>query len=268
MINLMEAKSLAQLAYEMRKTALEMSYNCGEPTHLGGALSIIDVMAVLYGKILKKDNRFILSKGHGVLALFSALFCTGKLSKKDIITFQKNGSKYIAHPIMNTKVGIESSNGSLGQGLSMGVGIALSYKKRNKKGKVYVLVGDGECYEGSIWEAVISAEEFNLDNLVVIVDCNGFQNDGAISKSMNSSSMLKKWKGFNWDCIKCDGHNIKKLITSIEKPSKILPKVIIAETIKGKGVNFMENNNDWHHNRLSNRLFQEAINGLNEAWLS
>ena len=154
-VNTVEELSL--LAQEMRYAALEMSYNCGEPTHLGGGLSIIDIMAVLYGNVLKKTvvsggegNRFILSKGHGVLGLLSALYCVGRLSHEEIMTFQTNGSKYIAHPIMNKEVGIESSNGSLGQGLSMGVGIALSYKKRCLDGSIFVLVGDGECYEGSI----------------------------------------------------------------------------------------------------------------------
>lgn len=259
-----EVEHLNKLAQKMRIIALEMSLNCGEPTHLGGALSIIDIMSVLYGKILKNNNRFILSKGHGVLALYSALFCQGKISEEQIKSFQTNGSEFIAHPIMNINVGIESSNGSLGQGLSMAVGIALSYKKRNKTGKIFVLVGDGECYEGSIWEAAMSSVEFNLDNLIVIVDCNGFQNDGAISEKMNSSYMLNKWKGFGWHCVKCNGHDIKSLLHAFDETHINAPKVIIAETIKGKGVDFMENNNDWHHNRLSKKFFDEAIDSLNK----
>ncbi len=259
-----DVADLENLARRMRVIVLEMSLNCGEPTHLGGALSIIDTMSVLYGRILVDNDRFILSKGHGVLALYSSLFCQGKLSEKQIKSFQTNGSEFIAHPIMNLEVGIESSNGSLGQGLSMAVGIALSYKKRNIKGKIFVLIGDGECYEGSIWEAAMSAVEFNLDNLIVIVDCNGFQNDGAINEKMNSSYMLNKWKGFSWHCIKCNGHDIESLLHAFDETHINTPKVIIAETIKGKGVDFMENNNDWHHNRMSKKLFDEAMDNLNK----
>ena len=263
-------KNLETLAQKMRYTALEMSFNCREATHLGGGLSIIEIMAVLYGKILILDNskmisdrnRFILSKGHGVLGLLSALHCVGILSKDEIMTFQTNGSKYIAHPIMNLEAGIESSNGSLGQGLSMGVGIALSYLKTKRKGEIFVLIGDGECYEGSIWEAAISAVELNLDNLTVIVDCNGFQNDGAIGKGMNFESISKKWAGFGWKCSICDGHNINEIIKSLNTKSDGVPKAVLAKTIKGKGISFMENNNDWHHNRLTQKLFDEAKKDL------
>ena len=263
-------KELEDLAKKMRYSALEMSFNSGQATHLGGGLSIIDIMAVLYGKILSPKinkkidhkNRFILSKGHGVLGLLSALHCVGILSKEEIMTFQTNGSKYIAHPIMNEKAQIESSNGSLGQGLSMGIGIALSYVKKNKNGNIYVLVGDGECYEGSIWEAAISAVDLNLDNITVIVDCNGFQNDGPVGKAMKYESIFNKWSGFGWECIKCDGHNIQEIIKCFSNKKKGVPKVVLAKTIKGKGIKFMENNNDWHHNRLSQKLFEEAIKDL------
>lgn len=257
---------LHDLSRKMREISLEMSFKCGEASHLGGALSIIEIMAVIFGKVLdaKKNSfdRFILSKGHGVLALYSALYCNGKISEDHIKSFQTNGSNFIAHPIMQTDLGIESSNGSLGQGLSMGVGIALSYKKRNKNGKIFILVGDGECYEGAIWEAVISASELKLDNLTVIVDCNGFQNDGEIGNDMKYEKLFNKWYGFNWDCLKCDGHNFEELIECISQPSKNLPRVIIAKTVKGKGVKFMENNNDWHHNRLTEKLYFEALDSL------
>ena len=262
-------KKIEELADEMRYATLEMSLNCGEATHLGGGLSIIDIMAVIYGKILLPNennisemrNRFILSKGHGVLGLLSALYCVGILNKDEIMTFQTNGSKYIAHPIMNAKAQIESSNGSLGQGLSMGIGIALSYVKKNKLGNIFVLVGDGECYEGSIWEAAISAVELNLTNITVIVDCNGFQNDGAVGNSMKYEAIYNKWLGFGWECLKCDGHNIEDLIKCFDIQNK-KPKAILAKTTKGKGVSFMENNNDWHHNRLSQKLLDQAIQDL------
>ncbi len=267
MINKTKIVKIKKFAKNMRKTILEVSLNCGEPSHIGGALSIVDVMAVLYGDKLnlnlkKPKDRFILSKGHGFLGLLSALHCKNFIKKKELLKFQTNGSELIAHPIENEKIGIESSNGSLGQGLSFGVGLAIAYKKKHKKNNIYVLLGDGECYEGAVWEAAIAATESNLDNLIIIVDCNGYQNDGAINNKMNSKMMQKKWKGFGWNAIECDGHNIKELSKKLSLRSKNKPTAIIARTVKGKGVHFMENNNDWHHGRLTQKLYDEAIKGL------
>jgi transketolase len=260
-------EQLTKLAKKMRKSLLETSLNCGEAAHIGGGLSIVDILAVLYGDILKINlkkpaDRFILSKGHGFLALLSALYCQGYISKKKLMTFQTNGSEFIAHPIENPQLGIESSNGSLGQGLSFGIGIALSYKKKSRKESVFVLIGDGECYEGSIWEAAISATELELGNLTVIVDCNGHQNDGVIGKMMNYENLKKKWEGFGWNVILCDGHNITELLKALKIKEINRPTAVIAKTIKGKGVNFMENNNDWHHGRLTKNLFSDAIKFL------
>lgn len=262
-----EIEKLINLAKKMRKTLLETSLNSGESSHIGGALSIVDILAVLYNNILninlnKPADRFILSKGHGFLALLSALYCQGYISKKKLMTFQTNGSEFIAHPIENPRYGIESSNGSLGQGLSFGIGISLAYKKKSRKEFVYVLVGDGECYEGSIWEAAISATELELGNLTVIVDCNGHQNDGVIGKKMNYENLKNKWEGFGWNTVLCDGHNMAELLNVLKNKKKNIPTAIIAKTIKGKGINFMENNNDWHHGRLTRNLFEEAIKSL------
>ena len=147
----------------------------------------------------------------------------------------------------------------MGQGLSFASGIALSYKKRKKKGKIFVLVGDGECYEGSNWEAAITATELNLNNLFLIVDCNNFQNDGKINKQMNWSNLVKKWKGFGWNTIKGDGHNLQTISNALKKIHKNKPTVFLAKTTKGKGVKFMERNNDWHHNRLTKNLYLQAL---------
>ena len=258
---------LQKFSNKMRKIILEVSFNCGEASHIGGALSIVDIMSVLYGHLLKINlrkpaDRFILSKGHGFLGLLSALYCKKYLNRNDILKFQTNGSELIAHPIVNPKFGIESSNGSLGQGLSFGIGIALAYKKKKKKNSIFVLIGDGECYEGSIWEGAITATEKKLDNLTVIVDCNGFQNDGAINDKMNYLELKNKWKGFGWNTIVCNGHNIKELLIKLKKKSINKPTAIIAKTIKGKGVKFMEKNNDWHHGRLTKKLYFEALDGL------
>ena len=251
----------------MRKIILEVSLTCGEPTHIGGALSITDIMATLYGKILNinlKDpkDRFVLSKGHGFLGLLSALYCKKFIKKSELLNFQTDGSELIAHPIVNDEIGIESSNGSLGQGLSFGVGLAIAYKKKKKKHTVYVLIGDGECYEGAIWEAAISATESKLDNLIVIVDSNGYQNDGAINEKMSTKMLKEKWKGFGWTTIECNGHKIDQLLKKLSYKSGGKPTAIIAKTVKGKGVKFMENNNDWHHGRLTQKLYDEQLRGF------
>lgn len=251
-----------QLALRMRKTALKMAYECGVAAHIGGGLSIIDILATLYGHAISdpgKIDKFILSKGHGVLGLYSALYEVGILTKQQISTFQTDGSYLIAHPIMDEANGIESSNGSLGQGLSMAIGIALSFKKRKLKNQVFVIVGDGECYEGSIWEAAITAAEQSLCNLTVIVDCNGYQNDGSVSNEMTNEKLAGKWAAFGWHVSKCDGHDVVDIIEALKFSTSDKPKAIIAKTIKGFGVSFMENNNDWHHNRLSEKLYNQAI---------
>jgi len=257
---------IKELSYKIRRIIIEISYSSGEPSHIGGALSMSEILAVIYSyfniKTLKPRDRFILSKGHGFLALLSVLYCKNFIKKKEIFKFQQNGSEFIAHPIMNKSIGIETSNGSLGQGLSFGVGLAISYKKKENNSSVIVVVGDGECYEGSVWEAAITATENNLNNLFIVVDCNGHQNDGAINKMMSFKEMKKKWLGFGWNVNSCDGHNVSALINAFKKKSKTKPTAIIAKTIKGKGVNFMENNNDWHHGRLTKNLYLESLKSL------
>ena len=258
---------MINLRKKMIKTILETSYYSGESSHIGGALSMVDILAVLYKKIIKIDlknpkDRFILSKGHGFLGLLSILYHMNIIKKKDLMTFQRDGSEIIAHPIENSKLGIESSNGSLGQGLSFGIGLAIAYKKKNKKNCIYVMLGDGECYEGSVWEAAISATELKLDNLIVIVDCNGYQNDGAIGNMMDYSNLKKKWQGFGWNTVSCDGHNFQKIERALTEKKKNKPLAIIAKTIKGHGVSFMEKNNDWHHGRLTKKIFQDSIKKL------
>ena len=259
-----EIKKIDLFSKKMRKTILEISLKCGEPAHIGGALSMVELISCLYQSVLKTNqkknsDRFILSKGHGFLGLLSALYLKKIIPKKLAYNFQTNGSEIIAHPIMNPSIGIESSNGSLGQGLSYGVGIALAKKKRNQKGSIYVMVGDGECYEGAIWEAAISASELNLDNLVVIVDCNGYQNDGDIGNKMRFENIKKKWSGFEWNTIVCNGHDIKQVLNCLKHKKKNKCTAIIAKTVKGKGIPFMENNNDWHHGRITQKIYDDAI---------
>ncbi len=264
---------IVDMAKVMRLKMLEISYNCTLSTHLGGGLSMTEMMATLYARVLrfdKKDprwegrDRFILSKGHGVLGYFSALVAAGVISEEVYNTFQTNESDLIAHPVMNLDLSIESSNGSLGQGLSMAVGIALAAKKKNAPFTTYVLLGDGECNEGSVWEAVMSAGQLRLDNLVAMVDYNKLQSDGAAGQIMDLGDLANKFRAFGWDAYDIDGHKIDQLVNAIEAPKvEGKPRVIVANTIKGKGVSFMENNNEWHHNRLTRANFDLAIAEVN-----
>ena len=265
----MSYEDIESMTKFMRKKILDISHTCNSSTHLGGGLSMVEVMATLYGRILRLDkanprwpdrDRFILSKGHGVLGYYSALLAAGLISDEVFSTFLTNESDLIAHPVMNLDLGIESSNGSLGQGLSMAVGIALAGKKKHLDFKVYVLLGDGECNEGSVWEAVMSAPQLGLDNLVAVVDYNKLQSDGNSKEIIDFADLASKFKCFGWDVHEADGHNIAELVAAFEATSVPgLPKMIVANTVKGKGVSFMENNNEWHHNRLAKSNYELAL---------
>lgn len=270
----MDYSKIQFMAQSMRYKILEVSHACGLSTHLGGALSMVELMAVLYGHVLRFEknypswdgrDRFILSKGHGVLGHFSALLSAGIITDEIYKTFQTNGSDLIAHPVMNIDLGIESSNGSLGQGLSMGVGIALAGKKRKKDFNVYVYLGDGECNEGSVWEAAMSAVQLKLDNLTAIVDYNKLQSDGEAQHIIDLDDLAGKFVSFGWDVEEIDGHDIPQIVTAFEK-IKIgnKPRVLVAHTVKGKGISFMENNNEWHHSRLAKTNYDLALSELLE----
>lgn len=262
-------------ALQMRRSILDISHTCSLSTHLGGGLSMVEIMATLYKGILHYDkqnprwverDRFILSKGHGVLGYFSALLVAGIISKEVFSTFQTNESDLIAHPVMNLDLGIESSNGSLGQGLSMGVGLALAALKKAMTHKVYVYLGDGECNEGSVWEAVMLAPQLKLTNLVAIVDYNRLQSDGDGKSIIDFGQLSQKWRSFGWDVFDIDGHNIDQILEAFQKPAaKDRPRAVIANTIKGKGVSFMEGNNEWHHNRLTKTHYERALEELGEV---
>ncbi|GAB2853562.1 transketolase [Pseudoduganella ginsengisoli] len=265
----MNEQAIRDMALKMRRSILDISHTCNLSAHLGGGLSMVDITATLYGSVMRfqKDNpawegrdRFILSKGHGVLGYFSALLAAGIISEEKFATFQTNESDLIAHPVMNMELGMESSNGSLGQGLSLGVGLALAAKKKGMDHKIYVLLGDGECNEGSVWEAVMCAAQLKLDNLVAIVDYNRLQSDGAAPDIIDFGNFEDKWKAFGWNVCGIDGHNIPEIhnaLVNCQVEGK--PKVLVAHTVKGKGVKFMENNNEWHHNRLTKTHYEQAL---------
>lgn len=275
----MEVEILESHALNMRRTALKMAFDCGGNAHIGGGLSCIDILAVLYGTIMNTANKelsfstcdkFILSKGHGVLGLYTALAEFGLIPREVLSTFQQNGSDLIAHPVMNEALGLESSSGSLGQGISMAVGLALLAKRKGYTYRVYVICGNGECNEGSVWEAVMSAMQFSLDNLTLIIDNNGMQSDGDSSSIMNVSECYAGMlKALGCETSEVDGHSIEEILAvlkSHEENGK--PKAIVAHTVKGKGVSFMEGNNDWHHNRLTEKQYFKALGELEatKAW--
>ena len=248
---------LLNISREIREKILIMHAKSNE-SHLGSALSIVDILTVLYFKILKIDpsnpyeenrDRFILSKGHAASALYVVLAKRGFFEEKLLDSFAENGGKISVHPERFSVPGVEASTGSLGHGLSIGVGIALSAKKDNKTFKTYVLMSDGECEEGSVWEAAISASRFKLDNLIGIIDKNKWQAYDRTDKIQNLSLLKSKWEAFGWSCKEVDGHNLHGL-TQIFRgiPFEIgKPSMIIADTIKGKGVSEIEDKMEWHY---------------------
>jgi|TARA_B100001971_G_C18122934_1_gene500439 transketolase len=269
-------KKVEQMSKRMRKHVLDMALNAGaSSSHFGGGLSIIEITATLYGAIMRLDrnnpewserDRFILSKGHGVLGYYTALAEAGFVPVEDLLTFEKPESYLIGHPVINRKRGIEFSNGSLGMGLSLAIGVALAGKRKDSKYKVYVLMGDGECNEGSVWEAAMAASQFKLNNLVGIIDKNNFQQTGPNKNIMSVGDLSAKWRSFGWDVVEVDGHNIGELYDAfcrVSTPEK--PVAIIANTIKGKGFSFSENNNKWHHAVLTKSQYELAIDELNNC---
>ena len=270
-----DLNNISKFSNSIRKNILDMALSAGaNSSHFGGALSIADIVAILfsYKMNINKSNpewvdrdRFILSKGHACLAYYSALSEIGYISKEELKTFEGNESNLLGHPVINRKLGIEFSNGSLGMGLSLGIGLAISSKKKQKNFKVFVIIGDGECNEGSVWEAAMAAANFHLDNLHVIVDHNNFQQTGRNNDIMKLGSLKDKWSSFGWETAELDGHNIEKLydyFNSNQETNK--PKALIANTIKGKGFSFSENNNDWHHRVLTKKVYDEALEELNK----
>ena len=264
---------IQDMAKRMRKKVLDMALTAGaSSSHFGGGLSIVDITATLYGGIMKLDpknpkwenrDRFILSKGHGVLGYYTALSEIGYISEKDLKTFEKDGTYLFGHPVMNRSKGIEFSNGSLGMGLSLGIGVALAGKRKNIDYKVYVLMGDGECNEGSVWEAAMAGPHYKLDNLVAILDKNNLQQTGTNSEIMSVGDLVSKWESFGWNVSEIDGHNISEIYDALKAvKNQNGPNAIVARTIKGKGFSFSENNNDWHHAVLTKNLYDQALEEL------
>ena len=273
----MKAKKIEEIknfTYQVRKNILEMAFEAGSSSaHIGGALSIAEIISSLFSYKMKIDrnnpnwedrDRFILSKGHACLAYYAALCEIGYISKEELKTFEKNDTNLLGHPVINKKLGIDFSNGSLGMGLSLGIGVAIAAKKKKKNFNVYVILGDGECNEGSVWEAAMAAPHFELNNLNIIIDKNNFQQTGSSNEIMKTESLKNKWNSFGWNTTEVDGHNIESLYDCYGDSNDNKPRAIIAHTIKGKGFSFSENNNEWHHSVLSKSNYDKALKELEE----
>lgn len=258
----------SSLALAVRKRVLELGLCAGKNgSHMGSAMSIVDLLAVLYCGAMDLDSireqsrardRFLLSKGHAAVALFATLELCGFLTREETSTFESNGTSFYAHAHRDLARGIEFSGGSLSLGLPYGVGVALSCRNAGLENRVFVLVGDGECDEGLVWEACMAAANFSLSNLTVIVDANGMQSDGRKLEIMNPFSLVEKFRAFGFSALEIDGHDHGQIANALSGRDPQRPTAIVAHTVKGKGISFMEGNPDWHHGVLTESLFQQA----------
>lgn len=269
----MNIEDLKMKAKVIRKDIIEEVYNANSG-HPGGSLSISDIMAVLYFNELRIDeknprweerDRLVLSKGHCSPALYAALAERGFFDKEDLKSFRKIESNLQGHPDLNKVPGVDMTSGSLGQGLSIANGMAIAGKMDNKNYRVYTILGDGEIEEGQIWEAAMTANKYKLDNLCVIVDNNNLQIDGTIEEVMSSYPIDEKFKSFGFNVLTIDGNNIEEILNGFEiaKQTKNKPTCIIAKTIKGKGVSFMENKAEWHGKAPNEEEYIQAMKDLN-----
>lgn len=262
----MDIGRLEQMSENVRKRIISLADYCAGDAHWGGALSCVDMLVSLYGAYLNtvdknlpygERDKFILSKGQSAVALYSMLAECGLIDEDYLKEFQQNGSILAELAIMDKKHDIECSGGSLGLGLPMGVGLALAAKKRGYIYRTVVMAGDGECNEGSVWEAVMLAGQLKLNNLIFIVDKNNYQSDGNTKDIIDNSNMRGQLEQFGWDSCEINGHDIQDCLKALGINSD-KPRAIVMNTVKGKGVSFMENNNTWHHYVLEKKWLEEA----------
>lgn len=267
--------TLTELERKTRALRLDIikMIGVGQKGHLGGSCSLAEIVAVLYFYKMKHDpknphwedrDRFLLSKGHAALVQYAALAEAGYFSKAELERVKCLGAMLQGHPDMLTTPGIEANTGSLGQGLSLACGIAAGLRLDGRKNKVYCIVGDGEIAEGQIWEAAMTASYYKLDNLTAILDKNGLQATGAITERYNTNPLVEKWKAFGWHVAEMDGHNLKEIVETLDQVDKITgkPKMIIARTVKGKGIPFAENVVAFHNGELTQEQFKKACADL------
>ena len=267
--------TLRAIAREVRKDILKMTSNV-QSGHPGGAMSATDIIVTLYYYKMRHNplnpkweerDRFVLSKGHVCPALYSVLARTGYFPLEKLMEFRKIDGDLQGHPDMHKTPGIEISTGSLGHGIGAAVGMALGLKLSGSDSKVYCMIGDGEAQEGSVWEATMAASHYNLSNLVVILDNNNLQIDGPVDEVMSIYPAAEKWRAFGWNVMEINGHDFKEIKEALDRAdrSKFKPTIIIAKTVKGKGVSFMENRAEWHGKALPPELLKEALKELGET---
>ena len=262
---------LKRITQELRRDVVEMTYRAGSG-HPGGSLSEIEILTASYFQVMRHDpgnpswpdrDRFILSKGHACPGLYAVLAKRGYFPPEELATFRKIDSRLQGHAHTMTP-GVEMNSGSLGQGLSFAIGAALAARLDSKAYKVYVLLGDGECDEGQVWEAAMAAAHYKLDNLTAFVDRNRIQNDRFTSEVMELEPLGAKWRAFGWKVLEVDGHDIGQVLDAVAKARRARgrPSVIVAHTVKGKGVSFMENNPDFHGRAPTKDEYEQAMKEL------
>ena len=274
----MEATKVQKLrltAAKLRSLAMEEVHTAASG-HIGGSLSVADILTVLYFEAMKVDpkdpknpdrDRLVLSKGHTTPALYAALALRGYFPQEELKLFRSIKGHFSGHPDMVHVPGVDMSTGSLGQGISATVGMAVAGKLDKKDYRVYTVLGDGEIEEGQVWEAAMAAAKYGLDNLTAIVDVNGLQIDGQTADVMPSEPLDKKFEAFNWNVIKVDGHDVAAIAEALEKAKTLKgkPTAILAKTVKGKGVSFMENDAGWHGKAPNDEQYEKAKAELDAA---
>ena len=274
-----EVKRLQELAYEMRKKLLNLCGNYDGIVHIGGDLSMTDLLIGLYHHGMKVDpkdihsptrDRFLLSKGHGAVCMYIAMSLRGYFDYNEIMnTYGKLDSAYGMHPCKIQLPGVECSSGSLGQGLAMAVGMAFSAKQKKQTHRVFCMMGDGETCEGEIWEAANTASSYKLGNLVGVIDRNKQMMTSFDGDSMNLEPYADKWRAFNWNVVEINGHDMAQIVDALDNLPPVTnprPTAIICSTVKGKGVSFMERNIGWHAGALSKEDMEKAMKELDAAW--
>ena len=268
----LSAEELRKLAYENRRLMLDVMFHV-KSGHQGGSLSLMDIMTALYFSLMNIDSdrpdwadrdRLVLSKGHASAGYYTVLAQRGFFPKEELFTYSRINSRLQGHPDMLKTPGVDFTSGSLGQGFSAAIGIALGAKKVKQPFLTYVILGDGELDEGQVWEGIMFAANYKLDNLIVIVDKNGFQCAGSCEDIMSNEHLDEKFESFNWHVLKMNGNRMEDILETIKGAQKPVgkPTVIIAETLKGKGVKFMENRFEWHSQVFTEETYNRAINEL------
>jgi transketolase len=269
---LLSIEEMQDIAKKIRRDIINMVGTAGSG-HPGGSLSAVEILTALYFRVLKHNpsdphwedrDRFILSKGHAAPVLYASLCASGYLPENELCTLRKIDSRLQGHPECGLTPGVEMSAGALGQGLSFGIGVALAARLNAKTYYTFVLMGDGELDEGQVWEAAMAAAHFKLDNLIAIVDNNGLQIDGWNKDVMNLEPLNEKWRSFNWNVLECRGNEIAEVVKTLELAKKFRkqPTVVLAHTVKGQGVSFMENNPDFHGKAPNAEEMKKALKEL------